>query len=63
MRAAIGHGTQDPVISVEYAREARRRMEEAGAEVRYQESPIGHQIDPRFLATLPGWIEEGFTSS
>jgi phospholipase/carboxylesterase len=63
MRAAIGHGTQDPVISVEYAREARRRMEEAGADVTYQESPIGHQIDPRFLATLPGWIEKGFTSS
>jgi phospholipase/carboxylesterase len=50
---AIGHGTQDPVIPVEFARDARARLEAAGADVRYQESPMGHQIDPRFLATLP----------
>jgi phospholipase/carboxylesterase len=63
IRAAIGHGTQDPVISVDFAREARRRLEAAGADVTYHESPIGHQIDPRFLATLPDWIRQGFTSS
>ncbi len=54
---AIGHGTADPVISVDFARDARRRLEAAGADVVYQESPIGHQIDPRFLATLPAWID------
>ncbi len=55
---AIGHGTADPVISVDFARDARQRLEAAGADVVYQESPIGHQIDPRFLATLPAWIEK-----
>lgn len=54
---AIGHGSADPVISVDFARDARRRLEAAGADVVYQESPIGHQIDPRFLATLPAWID------
>ena len=54
---AIGHGTADPVISVDFARDARDRLEAAGAEVVYQESPTGHQIDPRFLATLPAWID------
>jgi phospholipase/carboxylesterase len=54
---AIGHGTRDPVISVEFARSARQRLEEAGADLTYQESEMGHQIDPRFLATLPGWVE------
>lgn len=63
MRAAIGHGTLDPVIGVELAREARQRMERAGADVTYHESALGHQIDPRFLATLPDWLREGFTSS
>jgi len=50
---AIGHGTQDPVIPVEFARDARARLEAAGADVRYQETSMGHQIDPRFLAELP----------
>jgi phospholipase/carboxylesterase len=54
--AAIGHGTLDPVIPVEFAQDARRRLEEAGAAVRYHESPIGHTIDPRFLATLPDLV-------
>jgi phospholipase/carboxylesterase len=53
----IGHGTQDPVISVEFARDARRRLEEAGADVSYQESPVGHHIDPRFLGTLPAFVD------
>ncbi len=54
---AIGHGSADPVIPVDFARDARARIEAAGADVVYQETPIGHQIDPRFLATLPAWIE------
>ena len=53
---AIGHGTQDPVISVDFARSARERLEAAGADVTYRESPMGHQIDPAFLAELPAWL-------
>ncbi len=49
---AIGHGTLDPVISVEFARRARARLEGAGAGVLYRESPIGHSIDPAFLREL-----------
>src|ERR1700742_81536 len=53
---AIGHGTLDPVISVEFGRDARRRLEEAGAEVTYRESPMGHSIDPAFLRQLSDWV-------
>jgi phospholipase/carboxylesterase len=53
---AIGHGSRDPVIGVDFARSARERLEAAGADVTYQETPMGHQIDPRFLATLPAWV-------
>jgi phospholipase/carboxylesterase len=53
---AIGHGTLDPVISVEFGRRARAILEEAGADVLYRESPIPHTIDPRFLDELRGWV-------
>ena len=53
---AIGHGTLDPVIPIEFAHDARARLEAAGADVTYHESPIGHTIDPRFLATLPDLV-------
>lgn len=54
---AIGHGTFDPVISVEWSRRARAALEPAGAEVRFRESPLPHAVDPRFLAELAPWIE------
>ena len=60
---AIGHGTQDPVIPVDFARDARARLEAAGADVRYHESPMGHQIDPRFLATLPDLVARATSAS
>lgn len=60
---AIGHGALDPVIGVDFGREARRRLEEAGAAVTYHESPIGHTIDPRFLATLPAFVERALDAS
>jgi phospholipase/carboxylesterase len=53
---AIGHGTYDPVISVEFGRRARRVLEEAGAAVLYRESPMPHTIDPRFVAELQPWL-------
>jgi phospholipase/carboxylesterase len=49
---AIGHGTQDPVIPVEFGREARHRVEAAGAAVLYREYPLAHTIDPGFLPDL-----------
>lgn len=55
-RVAIGHGSEDPVISVEFSRAARRRLEEAGANVLYRESPIMHGVDPHFLPVLCSWI-------
>jgi len=53
---AIGHGTHDPVISVEFAKDARDRLVDAGADVLYRESPMAHTIDPGFLRELPAWL-------
>jgi phospholipase/carboxylesterase len=55
---AIGHGTHDPVIGVEFGRDARDRLEAAGAEVIYRESPMPHAIDPDYLAELRAWVPE-----
>ena len=55
---AIGHGTHDPVIGVEFGRQARALLEGAGADVRYRESPMGHSIDPEYLPELQGWLED-----
>ncbi len=54
---AIGHGSLDPVISVDFGRAARNRLEAAGADVTYFESAIPHTIDPRFLGSLPEWVD------
>ena len=53
---AIGHGTYDPVISVEWSRRASRQLEEAGAEVLYREYPLPHAIDPHYLSELASWL-------
>jgi phospholipase/carboxylesterase len=58
---AIGHGTYDPVIGVEFGRDARDRLTEAGADVTYRESPMPHAIDPGFLRELPDWVSSAGT--
>lgn len=60
---AIGHGTYDPIIGVEWGREARERLENAAAAVTYRESPMGHAVDPGFLSELAGWVERTLSRS
>jgi phospholipase/carboxylesterase len=54
---AIGHGAYDPVISIDFARQAREVLARAGADVVYRESPLPHAIDPAFLHDLVSWIQ------
>ncbi len=53
---AIGHGTLDPVIGVEWGRRSREVLEAAGAEVLYRETPMYHQIDPEFVREVAAWL-------
>jgi phospholipase/carboxylesterase len=53
---AIGHGAQDPVIGVEWGRQAREILEAAGADVLYRETPMSHQLDPQFVAEVAAWL-------
>jgi phospholipase/carboxylesterase len=53
---AIGHGTYDPVIPVEFGREAKEMLEQAGLDVSWRETPMQHSVDPAFLTELTGWV-------
>src|SRR2546427_187545 len=54
---AIGHGTLDQIIPVEFGRQAAQRLREAGADVLYRESPVPHTIDPREIPTFVEWLQ------
>jgi len=54
---AIGHGTYDPIIGVEWGRQAKELLERAGADVLFREYPLPHAVDPSFLAELRPWLE------
>jgi phospholipase/carboxylesterase len=55
---ALGHGTLDPVIPVEFGRAARDQLAAAGADLLYREYPLPHTLDPRFLAEVRDWLSE-----
>jgi phospholipase/carboxylesterase len=47
---SISHGSLDPIISVEFAREARALLEAADLSVSYREDSVPHTISPDALA-------------
>jgi len=54
----ITHGARDPVISVEFARDARARLERTGLAVEYHEHRGGHHLDPRTLPLMTDWVAQ-----
>lgn len=55
---SIAHGSLDPVIRVEFGRDARERLEAAGLDVAYREDPVPHQISPGALAQARAVLEK-----
>src|SRR5947209_10097499 len=55
-RVLIAHGRNDPVISVELARRARKLLETAGFELDYRESEATHSIDPADIPRASTWL-------
>lgn len=54
---AICHGSLDPVISVDFGREAREALEAGGADVVWHESPVPHTIDPAVVPQLRAFVD------
>jgi predicted esterase len=48
----IAHGAIDPIIPVDFGREANELMTSAGANVVWQETPYPHAVDPAWLPSL-----------
>lgn len=55
-RVLIAHGRNDPVIGVEFARQARELLDGAGFDVDYRESEATHSIDPADIPRAAAWL-------
>jgi phospholipase/carboxylesterase len=53
---AIAHGALDPVIPVEFGRDARDTLTAAGADVTWLEAPVTHTIDPHAIPSLASFV-------
>jgi phospholipase/carboxylesterase len=56
LRAFIAHGSNDPVISVGFARDARAKLLAGGLDVDYREFSGGHEIDHADVPTAGNWL-------
>jgi phospholipase/carboxylesterase len=53
---ALGHGTHDPIITVDFGRRARDQILAAGGEILYREYPLPHALDPQFVYDVRDWL-------
>jgi phospholipase/carboxylesterase len=56
LRAFIAHGRSDPIIGVDFARQARDQLERGGLEVEYHETDAAHNIDPDVVPPAVDWL-------
>jgi phospholipase/carboxylesterase len=56
--ALVHHGTQDPMIEVDRARDSVERLRGLKMPLTYREYDMGHEIRPRSLTDLSAWLEE-----
>lgn len=54
----ITHGSEDPIIGVEFGRDARDKLQAYGAEVEYLESAVPHAVDPSHTERIKEWLSE-----
>ena len=54
----IAHGTLDPVIGVDYGREAAETLSAAGVDVLLLESAVPHMVDPAWIDPLRRLVAE-----
>jgi phospholipase/carboxylesterase len=54
----VVHGTQDPMLGVEKARESRELLRPFGVAITYREFDMGHEIRPEALRVVLKWLSE-----
>ena len=53
----IAHGRRDPMISVDFGRQAAEALAAAGLDVEYHESDAAHRVQPTQLPLARSWLE------
>jgi phospholipase/carboxylesterase len=53
----VTHGARDPVISVDFARDAVHLLRDAGLDVAYHEHGRGHLVDPATVPVMRAWVD------
>jgi phospholipase/carboxylesterase len=62
LRAFVAHGRNDPVMGVDFARQARELLEAGGLAVEYHESDAAHNIDPAHVPAAVDWLGQTLNS-
>jgi phospholipase/carboxylesterase len=55
-RVFIAHGRRDPIMAVDFGRQARELLEGGGLDVEYHESDAAHHIDPAHVPVAVDWL-------
>jgi phospholipase/carboxylesterase len=58
LQTLVIHGTKDPMISIDLARESREALTKLGVSASYREYEMGHEINPDALQQLISWLDE-----
>jgi phospholipase/carboxylesterase len=58
LHVAHVHGINDPIIGIEFGRDAHERITGAGLPMLYEEFPGAHHVDPRLLPVLADWLNQ-----
>ena len=56
--ALVQHGSQDPLIEVQRARESVEQLRALRVPLTYREYDMGHEITPRSLTELSAWLKD-----
>jgi phospholipase/carboxylesterase len=59
----VQHGTQDPQIEIDRARDSVARLRELKVPLTFKEYEMGHEIRPKGLYDLSAWLEEEVRAS
>ena len=54
----VTHGMEDPMIPVQWGREARDYLKRVGAEVEYHEFSMGHSVSEESIAAIGAWMDK-----
>jgi len=59
----ISHGSNDPMIPVQFGRESAELLKRAGADVTYHEYSMGHEVTEDTMHDLKQWLRNRLTPS